>query len=230
MQNEDKLELLLESWTNQEKAQAIRLLKKSMAENSKQKRIPVQNVKDYVKSTLVRGLDDGSLQDYPEDYNSISRSQFYKEAIREVVKEVQEECKVDTYSHPIMTAAWKDCEKARTLIELRKAFKLYVIALKSSFYTKDDIIEYTQMIDEQDREIRKLKEYKRIQEELFGVMTSDDEDFRNTVKASNMKEMGCSDAEICKILNIGRNKLNYNRKKFVVGSVEDLLKNTTFNT
>ena len=216
MQNEDKLEALLESWTNQEKAQAIQLLKKSMHESSEQKRVPVQNVKDYVKSTLVQGLDDGSLQDYPEDYSSISRSLFYKEAIREVVKEVQEEYKVDNSSHPILAAAWRDCEKARTLVELRKAFRLYVVAFKSSFYTEDDIIEYTQMIDEQDLEIRKLKEYKRIVDELFGAMTSDDTDFWHAVKASKMKEMGCSDTEICKVLDINRNKLNYIRKKIAL--------------
>ena len=216
MQNEDKLEALLKSWTNQEKAQAIQLLKKSMHESSEKKKIPVQNVKDYVKSTLVQGLDDGSLQDYPEDYSSISRSLFYKEAIREVVKEVQEEYKVDNSSHPILAAAWRDCEKARTLVELRKAFRLYVVAFKSSFYTEDDIIEYTQMIDEQDLEIRKLKEYKRIVDELFGAMTSDDTDFWHAVKASKMKEMGCSDTEICKVLDINRNKLNYIRKKIAL--------------
>ena len=216
MQNEDKLEALLESWTNQEKAQAIQLLKKSMHESSEQKRVPVQNVKDYVKSTLVQGLDDGSLQDYPEDYSSISRSLFYKEAIREVVKEVQEEYKVDNSSHPILAAAWRDCEKARTLVELRKAFRLYVVAFKSSFYTEDDIIEYTQMIDEQDLEIRKLKEYKRIVDELFGAMTSDDTDFWHAVKASKMKDIGCSDTEICKVLDINRNKLNYIRKKIAL--------------
>ena len=216
MQNEDKLEALLKSWTNQEKAQAIQLLKKSMHESSEKKKIPVQNVKDYVKSTLVQGLDDGSLQDYPEDYSSISRSLFYKEAIREVVKEVQEEYKVDNSSHPILAAAWRDCEKARTLVELRKAFRLYVVAFKSSFYTEDDIIEYTQMIDEQDLEIRKLKEYKRIVDELFGAMTSDDTDFWHAVKASKMKEIGCSDTEICKVLDINRNKLNYIRKKIAL--------------
>ena len=216
MQNEEQLKVLSESWTNQEKAQAIQLLKKLMHESSEQKRVPVQNVKDYVKSAIVKGLDSGSLQDYPEDYSSISRSLFYKEAIREVVKEVQEEYKVDNSSHPILAAAWRDCEKARTLVELRKAFRLYVVAFKSSFYTEDDIIEYTQMIDEQDLEIRKLKEYKRIVDELFGAMTSDDTDFWHAVKASKMKEMGCSDTEICKVLDINRNKLNYIRKKIAL--------------
>lgn len=220
MQNEDKLEALLESWTNQEKAQAIQLLKKSMHESSEQKRVPVQNVKDYVKSTLVQGLDSGSLQDYPEDYDSVSRSHFYKEAIREVVKEVQEEYEVDTSSHPIMAAAWRDCEKARTLIELRKAFRLYVIALKSTFYTENDIIEYAQMIDEQDREIRQLREYKRIQEELFGIMMDHQEDYNIVVQSREMKKMGLTDAEICKILEINRNRLNYVRGKVVLESVD----------
>lgn len=220
MQNEKTLEALLESWTNQEKAQAIQLLKKSMSENSKQKRVPVQNVKDYVKSMLVQGLNDGSLKDYPEDYNSISRSQFYKEAIREVVKEVQEEYEVDTSSHPVLAAAWKDCEKARTLIELRKAFRLYALVLKSKFYTEDDIIEYARMIDEQDREIRQLREYKRIQEELFGIMMDHQEEYNIVIQAREMKKMGLTDTEICKVLKINRNRLNYVRGKVVLESVD----------
>ena len=69
------------------------------------------------------------------------------------------------------------------------------------------------MIDEQDRELRKLREYKRIQEEMFKAMTSDDEDLYSVIQARDMKAMGMTDTEICNVLNITRNKLNYLRKK-----------------
>ena len=80
------------------------------------------------------------------------------------------------------------------------------------------------MIDEQDRELRRLREYKRIQDELFGIMTEDDEELHQVIQANKMREMGLSDAEICKTLNLTRNRLNYLRRKIEVenvhGSVE----------
>ena len=80
------------------------------------------------------------------------------------------------------------------------------------------------MIDEQDRELRRLREYKRIQDELFGIMTEDNEELHQVIQANKMREMGLSDAEICKTLNLTRNRLNYLRRKIEVenvhGSVE----------
>ena len=69
------------------------------------------------------------------------------------------------------------------------------------------------MIDEQDRELRRLREYKRIQDELFKSMTSDDEDLYSVIQARDMKAMGMTDTEICTALKIKRDKLNYLRKK-----------------
>ena len=88
-----------------------------------------------------------------------------------------------------------------------------MITLFSNFYKDEDIAEYVEMIDEQDRELRRLREYKRIQEELFTAMTSDDEDLCRVIQASDMKAMGMTDTEICTVLNIKRDKLNYLRKK-----------------
>ena len=80
------------------------------------------------------------------------------------------------------------------------------------------------MIDEQDRELRRLREYKRIQDELFGIMTEDDEELHQVIQANKMRDMKLSDTEICKILKITRNRLNYLRRKIEVenvhGSVE----------
>ena len=139
---------------------------------------------------------------------------------------------VDLYESPVSWSSaticvgegWAECEKARTLIELRKALNLYGVALRANFYTDEDIAEYVEMIDEQDRELRRLREYKRIQDELFGIMTEDDEELHQVIQANKMREMGLSDAEICKTLNLTRNRLNYLRRKIEVenvhGSVE----------
>jgi hypothetical protein len=72
------------------------------------------------------------------------------------------------------------------------------------------------MIDELDREVRQLRDYKRTHDEMFGVLSENDEELNIVLKANKMKESGFTDKEICKVLGIERNKLNYSRKKVVL--------------
>lgn len=214
MKQEEKLTQLIQTWDNKDKAQAIKILKSSMVETSTTPKIPHKDIEDYVKNTITEGLKNGGkLLDYPGDYESASKSTYYKENIRAVIKDVSQELKLDTSSNAVLSACWKELEDSRTLVEFRKYLKLYLITLFSNFYTDEDIAEYVEMIDEQDRELRRLREYKRIQEELFKAMTSDDEDLYSVIQARDMKAMGMTDTEICTVLNIPRNKLNYLRKK-----------------
>ena len=227
MKQEEKLTQLIQTWDNKEKAQAIKLLKSSMVETSTTPKIPHKDIENYVKNTITEGLKNGGsskLLDYPGDYESASKSTYYKENIRAVIKDVSQELNLDTGSNVVLSACWKELEDSRTLVEFRKYLKLYLITLFSNFYTDEDIAEYVEMIDEQDRELRILREYKRIQDELFGIMTEDDEELHQVIQANKMREMGLSDAEICKTLNLTRNRLNYLRRKIEVenvhGSVE----------
>lgn len=214
MKQEEKLSELIQTWDNKDKAQAIKILKSSMVATSTTPKIPHKDIEDYVKSTITEGLKSGGkLLDYPGDYESASKSTYYKENIRAVIKDVSQELKLDTSSNAVLSACWKELEDSRTLVEFRKYLKLYLITLFSNFYTDEDIAEYVEMIDEQDRELRRLREYKRIQDELFKAMTSDDEDLYSVIQARDMKAMGMTDTEICNVLNIPRNKLNYLRKK-----------------
>lgn len=224
MKQEEKLEQLIEVWDNSEKAQAIAVLRTSMSKSAETPRVPSSQIQDYVKTTISVVMDGGNIPDYPGDFASASKSTFYKQAIREVVKEMGVFFDVHNTKNDILVAAWAECEKARTLIELRKALNLYGVALRANFYTDEDIAEYVEMIDEQDRELRILREYKRIQDELFGIMTEDDEELHQVIQANKMRDMKLSDTEICKILKITRNRLNYLRRKIEVenvhGSVE----------
>ena len=213
MKQEEKLEQLIEVWDNSEKAQAIAVLRTSMSKSAETPRVPSSQIQDYVKTTISVVMDGGNIPDYPGDFASASKSTFYKQAIREVVKEMGVFFDVHNTKNDILVAAWAECEKARTLIELRKALNLYGVALRANFYTDEDIAEYVEMIDEQDRELRRLREYKRIQDEIFKAMTSDDEDLHNVIRARDMKAMGMTDTEICTALKIKRDKLNYLRKK-----------------
>lgn len=214
MKQEEKLTQLIQTWDNNEKAQAIKLLKSSMVETSTTPKVPSKDIEDYVKNTITEGLKSGGkILNYPGDYEAAARSTYYKQNIRAVIQDVVQELNMDTSSNKVVEECWKELEDSRTLREFRKYLKLYFVALFSNFYTDEDIAEYVEMIDEQDRELRRLREYKRIQEELFKAMTSDDGDLYSVIQARDMKAMGMTDTEICTVLNIKRDKLNYLRKK-----------------
>ena len=214
MKQEEKLTQLIQTWDNKDKAQAIKILKSSMVETSTTTKIPSKNIEDYVKNTITEGLKSGGkILNYPGDYEAAARSTYYKQNIRAVIQDVVQELNMDTSSNKVVEECWKELEDSRTLREFRKYLKLYFVALFSNFYTDEDIAEYVEMIDEQDRELRRLREYKRIQDEIFKAMTSDDEDLHNVIRARDMKARGMTDTEICTALKIKRDKLNYLRKK-----------------
>ena len=214
MKQEEKLSELIQTWDNKDKAQAIKILKSSMAETSTTPKVPHKDIEDYVKNTITEGLKSGGkILNYPGDYEAAARSTYYKQNIRAVIQDVVQELNMDTSSNKVVEECWKELEDSRTLREFRKYLKLYFVALFSNFYTDEDIAEYVEMIDEQDRELRRLREYKRIQDELFKAMTSDDEDLYSVIQARDMKAMGMTDTEICTALKIKRDKLNYLRKK-----------------
>lgn len=214
MKQEEKLTQLIQTWDNKDKAQAIKILKSSMVETSTTPKVPSKDIEDYVKNTITEGLKSGGkILNYPGDYEAAARSTYYKQNIRAVIQDVVQELNMDTSSNKVVEECWKELEDSRTLREFRKYLKLYFVALFSNFYTDEDIAEYVEMIDEQDRELRRLREYKRIQDELFGIMTENDEELHQVIQAKKMREGGLSDTEVCRVLNIKRDRLNYLRKK-----------------
>ena len=134
----------------------------------------------------------GKILNYPGDYEAAARSTYYKQNIRAVIQDVVQELNMDTSSNKVVEECWKELEDSRTLREFREYLKLYFVALFSNFYTDEDIAEYVEMIDEQDRELRRLREYKRIQDELFGIMTENDEELHQVIQAKKMREGGIS--------------------------------------
>ena len=191
--NKEELIDLVQDWSNQDKAQAIALLKKSMSE-SVSTRTDKKVVESYVKDAIKQGLLDGKLKDYPEaNFERTSRSMIYKEVIQTVVKDIKDGQGIDASSR----AAWTHCENAKNLVDFRKAFKMYCTILKSETYTIDEVQEYVVLIDELDRENRKLKDYRRIYNEIFGVISEDDAELNIVLKANKMKESNFTDKEIC---------------------------------
>jgi polyhydroxyalkanoate synthesis regulator phasin len=215
LKQEQTLTQLMELWDNKEKAQAIKLLKKSMSEESNSGNVEPSLIQDYVKTAMQAGFNYESLPDYPNDVAGAARNMFYKEDIRKVILELGQDLHDKTSTNEVLQAAWNEVEKARNLIEFRKAFRMYVLIMRAELYTKEDIVEYTTMIDELDKEVRELREYKRIYNEMFDVLTQDDVESGLVLRAKQMKEQGMTDEEVCKVFNIDRNRLKYLRKKYV---------------
>lgn len=211
--NHEKLNDLISDWNNKEKAQAIALLKKSMSDSVTIPRVSSKEVQDYVRDSIVKGLESGKLLDYSINVDTVARNTYYKESIRDVIRITATELNIDVSSNDALKECWKEVEKSKNLIEYRKNIHLYFTVLFSNFYTNEDIQEYVEMIDQQDKEIRQLQEYKRIYNDMFEVITEDDEELGQQKKAKQMKDSGFTDTEICKVLGFNRNRLNYLRRK-----------------
>ena len=214
MKQEKELSNLIESWDNKEKAQAIKLLRNSMSETSTTNQTPVSTVEAYVKKTIKAGLNNESLPDYPEDFSLTAKSTYYKGVIQAAVKELADELGVNTNGESL-ALAWEHLERSKSLVEFRKHLKMYVSILKTSFYSEEDVQELTDMVDEQDREIRRLQEYQRIYTEIFGVLEQGDEDLNIYRQYKVLKEGNFSDTEIASTLGVSRPKLMKVLKSFV---------------
>ena len=202
---------LIDTWTNVDKAKAIKKLKASMAE-SITNRVPDLTITNYVKSTIKEGLVDGAIQDYPEDFSNSARSLFYKEGIQKVIREMKKELSIDESNKPLKQA-WTNCEKSRTLIEFRSNFKMYLTILHSELYSIEDVQTYVDMINELEDQVRELMEYKRQCDEIYGVMSGEDEHLSVVRISTRLKELGMTDSDTAKVLGISRDKLNYAKRK-----------------
>lgn len=212
MKQEQKLTELLEVWDNKDKAQAIKVLKASMAE-SKSVKVGTTEVKRYVKHAIQEGLGGNSLPDYPSDFSSASRSIYYKQAIETAVKEIEEALSIDNSSE-ILEIAWKNCKEASTLVDFRKNLKLYLVALRTELCTPEDVAWYVGEIERLEDEAKRLKEFERVCNEIFGVLQQNNPDLELYRKYKVLKEGNLSDTEISTILDTSRPKLNKLLKNF----------------
>lgn len=205
---------LINTWTNIDKANAIKKLKASMAE-SITNRVPDLTITNYVKSTIKEGLVDGTLQDYPEDFSNSARSLFYKEGIQKVIKEMKRELSIDESNKPLKQA-WLNCEKSKTLVEFRLNFKMYLTILHSELYSVEDIAVYVSMIDELECQVKELLEYKRQCNEIYGAISKEDKSLDMLLRSRSLKDVGLGDSDIATILGTTKDNLKYLRKKIVL--------------
>lgn len=227
-------EELLTKWNNAEKAQAIAVLKKSMSEQAETKKVETTVVQSYIEHTIKAGMNSSSLPNYPADFTQAAKSTYYKQAIQEVVKELGEEFKVNETNNAFAKAAWAEVQKAKTIVDFRKQFKLYLVAIQSEMYTKEDLQCYTEEIEALTKQVQELQYYKQAYQQIFDVVLEDKNDpankqaaktseeqqeKRTVLEAQKLKELGFKDHEVLKALNIDGRKLRHIKKK--VGVVDE---------
>lgn len=224
-------EELLTKWNNAEKAQAIAVLKKSMSEQAETKKVETTVVQSYIEQTIKAGMQNCTLPNYPEDFSVAAKSTYYKEVIREVVQELDEELNLSSIGNAAAKAVWNEVKKAKTIIEFKKFFKIYLISLQEDTVSLDDVKWYTDRIEELEKEVQKLYYYKQAYSGIFDVVLEDKNDESNKYLAKKMpeekdkqtmtevlklKSIGFKETEAIKALGITKDRLNYVKKK--VGS------------
>lgn len=219
---------LLQKWNNVEKAQAIAVLKKSMSEQAETKKVETEVVQTYIKQTIKAGMQNDSLPNYPEDFTAAAKSTYYKEVIREVVQELDEELNLSSIGNAAAKAVWNEVKKAKTIIEFKKFFKIYLISLQEDTVSVDDVQWYTDRIEELEKEVQKLNYYKHAYSGIFNVVLEDkndpsnkylakkmseEQDKRTMTEVLKLKSIGFKETEALKALGITKDRLNYVKKK-----------------
>lgn len=219
MKNEtsiDEILILIDNLDTVENSKAvlgINKFKAKMKENS----VPQDQgqTKIYATKLTQQALDEGTLPRYNDtELVRTKKSTQHKEVIREVV--AQFDAVADT-DNPALSLAWSRVKRSTSILELRTNLEMY-ISIKDSIHN-NDIQEYVEMLDEQDREIRSLKEYKRIYMELFDAFTEDDEEIKVLSDINKgLNEYKLNDTQICKVFNIQRDRFNRMKKKYNLGT------------
>lgn len=188
---------------------AVSGLKSKMSEQS----IPQDftQAKDYATKLTQQALEQGILPQYEnEELVRTKKSTLHKDVIRQVVQQFDVVADVD---NPALGLAWNRVKKSSSILELRTNLEMY-ITIKDSIH-KNDIQEYVDFIEKQDRQIRELLEYKRLQEELFGIVFEDDKELKLLSDIENAKlKHDLTDVQVCSMFDCSRRKLQTLRDKY----------------
>lgn len=189
--------------------QAVSGLKSKMKELA----VPqdIDQARSYATKLTQQALEEGVLPQYGDDeLVRTKKSTQHKEVIREVVKQFDVVADID---NPALGLAWNRVKKSTSILELRTNLEMYIV-IKDSIH-KNDIQEYVDFIDEQDKQIKELLEYKRLQEELFGIVFEDDVELKLLSDIENAKlNHNLTDTQVCAMFDCSRRKLQTLREKY----------------
>ena len=167
---------------------------------------------DHSKELVKDAIEGKKLSAYPKELITANKTRAFKHALRKILQDFDNEVETTLNTEPAVLA-WERVKKSENLIELRSSLEMYASIIRHIY--ENDIQWYADMVDSSDAEVRKMQEYKRIQDELFEVYFSDDAEQKLVSDAVQMKsKYGIKDEDIAKILKISRTKLNRLRDKY----------------
>lgn len=199
----------IDEFENKEIILAINKLKGKMVERSTPQ--DVDQTREYASKLTQQALEQGTLPSYhSDDLIRTKKSTQHKEVIREVIKQFDLVADVD---NPALSLAWSKVKKSKSILELRTNLEMY-ITIKESIH-QNNMQEFVDFIDEQDRQIQTLLDYKRIQEELFSIVFAEDEELKLLSDIENAKlKFKLTDEQVCKMFDCSRRKLGVLRQKY----------------
>lgn len=174
-----------------------------------------EEIKEYCNGLIINSLENKELPGMPQAVENKRNSRGAKNIIQGLLETFE----FDT-SSDLLQAAYKQVDKAKTVADLKSALKVYALALEQHKGLKElheHVSWLADMNDALEKEREVFLEYKRQNEEIFGIYQEDDEELSLVLKARDMKEVHkLSDDQICKVLGINRNRLNFVRRKTIL--------------
>lgn len=183
---------------------------KSVMSSSSENKPCEKSYHAYSTKLVSAAIQGNDLPAYPSDLIDSRSSNLLKQLIREVVISFDPmiSCKNNAALY-----AWDRVKLSSSLVDLRNNLTMYIKIIRE--IQENDIQDLVDDIDRLDKEVRTLKDYKRIQEELFTIAFKDDVEQKLLSDIETAKLVhGLSDDEAIKMFNCTRRRLSTLRSKY----------------
>jgi hypothetical protein len=172
-----------------------------------------EDIKNYCKELISCSLESKELPQMPYSVESKRNSKGATSIIKVLLETFD-----FNKSSALLQIAYKQVSKAKTVAELKSALKVYALAQEQDLQIKEmqeHIKWLSDMVDNQEKDLKVAAEAKRQNEEIFKALKEDDEELSIVLQARNLKvSYGLSDTQVSSALGLDRNKLNRLRMKF----------------
>jgi hypothetical protein len=183
---------------------------KSVMSSSSENKPCEKSYHAYSTKLISAAINGQDLPSYPPDLIYSRSSNLLKQLIREVVISFDPmiSCK-----NKAAIYAWDRVKLSSNLVDLRNNLTMYIKIIRE--IQDNDIQDLVDDIDRLDKEVRVLKDYKRIQEELFSIVFKDDAEQKLLSDIETAKLVhGLTDDEAITMFGCTRRKLSTLRSKY----------------
>jgi hypothetical protein len=176
-------------------------------------KVSSEDYRKYSKALVQSAMNGDKLPEYPSGLVNSKKTTSFKEVIKEVTEVFDKAVGISSDTPTALTLAWNRVKKSTNLIDLRANLEMYVSIMQS--ISQNNIQEYVEQIDELDKQVRALLEYKRVQEELFMLCFTDDAQMKRLSDIEQAKlRFNLTDNQAASMFDCDRTTLNNLRKKF----------------